>query len=111
MNYQEYLQSPEWLMRRARAMLRAADHCQVCGSAYKLETHHNSYAHVGQERDDELIVLCDTCHELYRSRMQPLMPIWWDAELRDKIATEQNKVTPKPVMGRLLIDARNRGEI
>lgn len=62
-NYPEYIQSPEW-RRVSWAMKWFADNrCQLCGSTEDLNTHHNTYAHLGHERPQDLIVLCRTCHE------------------------------------------------
>ena len=40
----------------------------VCRSAVAVEVHHNRYPHRwGSERRDDLVALCDGCHELYHS--------------------------------------------
>lgn len=79
--YPEYLQSPWWKKRRERSLYLAQNRCQspVCAMAfvrsmtddeirelgrqrYRLEVHHLTYERLGQELDDDLIVLCDRCH-------------------------------------------------
>jgi hypothetical protein len=30
-----------------------------------VQVHHNTYAHLWDEHDDDLAVLCDQCHKLY----------------------------------------------
>lgn len=42
MNYQEYLQSPEWRERRKAAIMRAEGRCQVCNDPIGLEVHHRT---------------------------------------------------------------------
>jgi len=68
-NYAEYLQSKAW--KQIRAMkLSAVGKCQVCGSKYNLDVHHNSYEHVGDEKNhlNDLVVLCRDCHSLFHSK-------------------------------------------
>ena len=77
--YEQYLASPQWRLRRERALRLAFYRCQspVCPdhqarlltdaelasrSRYRLEVHHLTYARVGRELDDDLIVLCADCH-------------------------------------------------
>ena len=62
-DYYEYIASEEW---RAKAdAIKARDgHCLLCGSTYHLDAHHLTYAHLGDERPDELVTLCRRCHEL-----------------------------------------------
>ena len=59
--YIEYINSPAWRERRAKALLHAAYRCQICGGAAK-QVHHASYAHLGNEREFELIAVCIPCH-------------------------------------------------
>lgn len=60
--YARYLQSPEWRKRRERALKRSDYKCQDCGAVYGLSVHHLTYARVGDEREEDLIVLCKGCH-------------------------------------------------
>lgn len=64
MSYKKYLWTPEWEMTRLLALNRADFKCQYCGYKDKLQVHHFSYATRGCERDEDLIVLCNNCHEL-----------------------------------------------
>jgi hypothetical protein len=65
MPYDEYLATCEWHERRAAARQRAGERCQVCNSEGPLDVHHRTYERRGRERDDDLIVLCRGCHELF----------------------------------------------
>src|SRR5205823_5272038 len=64
--YEEYLRSAAWLTRRGRALKLAKWRCQECwarSARYApLEVHHLTYERLGAELDDDLIVLCPTCH-------------------------------------------------
>ncbi len=77
MNYQKYLQSAQWKRVKDAAIVRANNTCQICSSGERLEVHHNTYAHVGNEYDYEVIALCHECHQFLRSRMvTPPAYIW-----------------------------------
>lgn len=60
--YAEYLTTQTWKYRALRAKERAGWHCELCRGDGPLEVHHWTYARVGQERDEDLIVLCEDCH-------------------------------------------------
>lgn len=71
--YAAYLKSVDWAQKREAALTRAENRCQVCYDVHRLECHHRTYSRVGRERDADLVVLCDECHELYhrRERVRP----------------------------------------
>jgi hypothetical protein len=65
MPYKQYLATKHWKKRRARALDLANYKCQKCGissKSAKLHVHHLSYDNLGKESDDELMVLCSSCH-------------------------------------------------
>jgi 5-methylcytosine-specific restriction endonuclease McrA len=62
MNYADYLRSPAWQDRRAAALIRAGNRCQVCNSDKRLDVHHRDYSRLGREANGDLTVLCRTCH-------------------------------------------------
>jgi hypothetical protein len=61
--YLAYLNSAEWRMRRARVLKLAGYQCHRCGAKRPLEVHHKTYERLGAEWDQDLEVLCATCHE------------------------------------------------
>jgi 5-methylcytosine-specific restriction endonuclease McrA len=68
--YKEYINSDEWRLRSFRAKIRAKFKCQVCNKPYEkelLDTHHRTYERLGCEKNEDLIVLCRTCHTLFES--------------------------------------------
>lgn len=67
-DYSEYLKSADWKERSEAAKERAGRKCQVCGSASFIETHHNTYDRIGNERPEDLVVLCDRCHSLFHHK-------------------------------------------
>lgn len=63
-SYQEYMQSELWRRKRTRILARDNYRCQKCGSAINLRVHHIRYPECfGDESDDDLITLCDSCHQ------------------------------------------------
>lgn len=60
--YREYLKTEHWRKRREKALMQAGRRCQICGQSGNLEVHHLSYAHLFEERDKDLLVLCPDCH-------------------------------------------------
>ncbi len=65
-SYPEYLASDEWKAKAAAAKKAAGMRCQVCNAADTiLDTHHRTYERIGNERPEDLIVLCRDCHALF----------------------------------------------
>lgn len=66
LDYHEYIKSPEWKETSRRAKERADYRCQLCnrkGDDTTLHTHHRTYVRLGIEFDEDLIVLCSSCHK------------------------------------------------
>lgn len=63
--YATYLRSPEWDAKRRGRMALAQYRCEVCNSGEHLQVHHRTYARRGRELLEDLIVLCEPCHELF----------------------------------------------
>lgn len=60
-----YLRSDHWRATRLAALERAGNRCQVCNADKRLDVHHRTYERIGNERPEDLTVLCRGCHELY----------------------------------------------
>lgn len=69
-DYKKYIASPEWKAKAQEAKKRAGYRCQTCNSAGKLEAHHRTYDRLGNERPEDITVLCDECHGLFSERLQ-----------------------------------------
>lgn len=74
--YAEYLRSHEWKKLRARILRQRGKRCELCGTGQYatvgcvrtsmpsvLQVHHLTYERVGEELDDDLVVLCRDCHK------------------------------------------------
>ena len=66
MPFAEYRKQPEWQVRRVQALTRAQYRCQM-GSSHDgtLDVHHNCYKNYGDERPEDLVVLCRSCHQKF----------------------------------------------
>lgn len=66
MPYSEYLKTPEWQERRIKHLKKSDYRCQLCNmKSVTLNVHHRTYERRGHERDEDLIVLCQECHEIF----------------------------------------------
>ena len=63
-DYSGYLQSPAWKQRKTEALVKAGYRCEKCGCFGRLEVNHIRYDNLGNEKPEDLIVLCDRCHDL-----------------------------------------------
>lgn len=63
MNYQRYLASREWRVRRNGVMERAKGICERCWGTKATQVHHVTYERVGNELPEDLLALCGPCHE------------------------------------------------
>jgi hypothetical protein len=67
-DYYEYIKSHAWKAKAAAAKKAAGHRCQVCNRGnVQLDAHHRTYARLGNERPEDITVLCRDCHELYET--------------------------------------------
>ena len=71
-DYDEYLKSEVWQIRRAMALERAGYKCHVCGERENLNVHHKTYEHLGNELPEELVVLCRAHHWIEHNPGKPV---------------------------------------
>jgi 5-methylcytosine-specific restriction endonuclease McrA len=62
-DYETYLRSPEWKEKSHAAKERAGWRCALDFNGKDLDVHHRTYARLGHEDPDDLIVLCHRCHQ------------------------------------------------
>ena len=63
MNYQQYLDSSWWKLRKRIFLNEQGKKCSFCSSKNELDVHHLNYQNLGDERDSDLLVLCRRCHK------------------------------------------------
>ena len=67
--YEERLQTKEWARTREQIFRRDGYRCRMCGRGnVQLNVHHCTYANYGEERLEDLITLCRTCHQHFHFR-------------------------------------------
>lgn len=65
--YLRHMQSPEWRAIRKRRLIIDKHKCRTCCSPYQLQVHHRTYRNFGNEDMDDLITLCELCHDAITS--------------------------------------------
>ena len=69
MPYKDYLNTSEWKAKRKKALKSADYKCQLChADNVELNVHHNNYERRGEEKSDDLIVLCKKCHAKHHDK-------------------------------------------
>lgn len=64
--YHDWMASPQWHALAADAKRRANYRCALDASHRgPVEAHHRTYARVGREQPDDIIVLCEPCHRWF----------------------------------------------
>ena len=63
-DYQEYISSPGWQIRKETYFNRHPRVCKICKTKDNIQLHHQTYERVGCERDADLVPLCEFHHEL-----------------------------------------------
>lgn len=69
-DYQEYLKSPHWQERRLRVLARGDNECERCRSQVDLAVHHKTYKNIGNEKQNDLIILCEVCHTKFHNEQK-----------------------------------------
>ena len=64
LSYSQYILSVRWKLTREAVLRRDGRTCVRCGRKDKLQVHHKTYAHLGDEPLDDLMTLCIGCHRL-----------------------------------------------
>ena len=75
-----------WRQTRRKAIRQAGYRCQACGKSrlqYKaiLQVHHLNYDNLGNEQEEDLLVLCKECHQKHHDKT---------SEIQDKIGEEKD---------------------
>lgn len=66
-DYYDYIESDGWREKADRAKLRAGMRCQLCNRYGTLNAHHRTYERLGNELEEDLIVLCRDCHKMFHA--------------------------------------------
>jgi hypothetical protein len=66
--YEAYLASPEWALKREAVRERSQNTCERCHIRPHEETHHITYVRVGHEDLTDLLGVCCECHDWLHGR-------------------------------------------
>lgn len=62
-SYKDYLKTKHWINKKIQFLKNHKNECSMCGRKNcKLDLHHMTYENVGNEKLDDLVVLCNECH-------------------------------------------------
>ena len=75
MPYGEYLKTEHWKEIRYAALRRAGFACQACSAKINLNVHHRDYDRRGEERPNDVTVLCRSCHGRTHHKIDPTSPV------------------------------------
>jgi 5-methylcytosine-specific restriction endonuclease McrA len=60
-----YMKTTKWKKKRKAKLDQVGRRCERCGSVTgRIDVHHKTYERLGNERLEDLIVLCVRCHEI-----------------------------------------------
>lgn len=61
-DYKDFIESDDWKVKR-KMLISERRVCERCGTDVGLQVHHRHYnKEFGTEKDDDLLVLCEDCH-------------------------------------------------
>ena len=91
-DYKEYIRSQEWRAKATAAKDRADWRCQVCNKhkdQVTLDAHHRTYERLGDERPEDITVLCRDCHSLYEKAKKNGAKITPSQDWRAEVMTQK----------------------
>lgn len=62
MDYETYIKSQRWQKKKIEFWKIHDKKCVSCGTTESIHLHHASYDRLGNESMDDLVPLCDVCH-------------------------------------------------
>lgn len=61
MKYKQYIENGSW-KDKSDKYLQSNSICEICHKHTATQVHHNSYARIGEELEEDLTAICDRCH-------------------------------------------------
>ena len=79
--YGKYLASREWALKKEEVKKRSRGRCERCCRNQSVAVHHLSYQHIYNEPLEDLLDVCEECHEYLsgKSNMDPADIVYDDA--------------------------------
>ena len=71
MHYADFLETRYWRIITKIVREKAGNRCEICGSSKRLDVHHKTYGHHGEEHlyMDDLMCVCRDCHTKITKRI------------------------------------------
>ena len=85
--YDSYILSKEWKIKRKQALDFHGDFCSQCKSKKDLHVHHKTYANLGNEPMEDLVILCRDCHYVEHN---PYLKVQEELKLETQVQTKQS---------------------
>lgn len=89
-NYYEYIKSAKWRDFR-KQILSIRKCCQKCLKTKNLNLHHRHYRTLGNETNDDIIVLCKNCHFKFHSKKKWKQKMSYGYDLDFTYTSEKNR--------------------
>jgi hypothetical protein len=70
-SYDEYIKSKHWRQKKEEYKKHFKYQCTMCEEKKELHLHHITYERIGNERLDDLVYLCKTCHGKIHEALKP----------------------------------------
>jgi hypothetical protein len=67
--YHKYLASREWALKKNAVRRRSGGICERCKTSPHHATHHLTYERIGNEDLDDLIAVCNRCHQYLSGKL------------------------------------------
>lgn len=102
-NYQHYLASREWALKREAVRARSGGRCEHCYVGYQQAVHHLTYERLGSERLTDLMAICRDCHGYLSGKpgKNPLLD-WWITSPR-LLVPGMSEALGKDVFGHFIV--------
>lgn len=78
-DYHRYLASREWALLREQVRTRSGNVCEHCGLVRQQAVHHLTYERLGHEDLDDLMAVCNRCHEFLSGKTDQDPLRYWAA--------------------------------
>ncbi len=76
-----HLQSDYWHNLKQTRLAMANQACEHCGTMGNLHLHHISYANLGREGVEDVVILCATCHQAVHDAAEHLGDYKYDRKV------------------------------
>lgn len=105
--YTKYLKSEKWAEIKKRLFKKRGKKCEKCGKINILHIHHLTYRNIFNEKDEDLIILCNLCHEKAHGIKKPVVKTGKIKSKKHKPETYFKKILDKQKI-RMSTNKKNR---